>query len=147
MKKIIYIALALVGMMAVSCQKEKKVTVDPALLIGRWTAPSQLGAGKIGFVFQNGVCDLKGIPAGTRWGYQWDEGNDVMEADVLAEAHYGPDWFGWALSADSTTILLYSSSATGQWEGYTTSNTVTAFSASQMTMMDAGNTYVLTKQN
>lgn len=142
--------LAVVAIVLVGCKKEK-AEVDPTLLTGRWLAASQADGAKasdhIGFVFQSKVCDLEGAPAGTCWGYQWDEGDDVKESDVINAGHNDPNWFGWELSSDRSTIIIYSSSKQGRWEGYTARNHVSAFSATSMTMTDAGKTYVFTKHN
>ncbi|MCQ2334989.1 MAG: hypothetical protein MJZ89_04005 [Paludibacteraceae bacterium] len=81
-------------------------------LIGRWKAPSQAAEAKDGdsivFVFQAESCQR---PSGNygRWGYSYDEGEDVHESDLLNQEedgdYHGNGWFGWQI--DGTDIQSY----------------------------------------
>lgn len=126
---------------------ETKVTIEPAQLVGRWETPSQSLDAKNGdrlvFVFQTDTCIMEGYTGGGHWGYQFDEGDDVHEADVLAVKHADDHWFGYVV--DGKYIHLFSCSAMGSYSGYSQSNIVSSFSSTQMTMQDGGKTYTFTK--
>lgn len=144
MKKIIYSILFLVVAVMTGCKGfgNDPVVVDANQLVGRWTAPSRGShGGELVFVFTNEACSVDGKSYG-KWGYQYDEGDDVHEDDVLADMHKN-GWFGYEVSGDK--INLHNMGEFG-YEG-TAINKVTKFSATSMTMNDAGTVYTFTKWN
>lgn len=148
MRKYLFAALMTVAAICMTgCKSE--VTIDEGALIGRWEAPSQVKGAKEGdklvFVFQSKPCTMEDYTMGGNWGYQFDEGADVQESDVLAHEakHDDQSWFGYTIGKGE--INIFSSSAFGRYEGYTQTNTVTAFSSTEMTMVDAGKTYTFKK--
>ena len=103
-------------------------------IIGRWEAPSKnndsdIANPKIVFVFSNETCivvtdssysDKDGSfkPIETnygKWGYTFDEGEDVTEDDLLntdADGSYHKNgWFGWTL--DGKNIVTYQLTSVG----------------------------------
>lgn len=145
MKKLLYMLPILIGaMMMVSC--EKQVEIDPALLVGRWAAPSQSEMStspndKLVFVFLNEPCEVDGVTYG-RWGYQFDEGDKVNESDVRDDAYHKNGWFGWSVKPGQIlTVEMFSIAYTKT----PVPHEVTAFDGQTMTMTDAGITYTFKK--
>lgn len=136
--------------------EDSKVNVDPALLPGRWEAPSQLLGADAGaqliFVFQTGTCVVGDMNYG-KWGYQLDQG-DYEKADwaaaeeqllsTSAEGDYHKNgWFGWSVE-NTGEIQLYNTTSVGD-AVVPYALRVKAFSSQEMTVIDAGKTYVLKK--
>ena len=152
MKKIYFGLLAVAAACVLTaCQGfgKKSVIVDASQLVGRWEAPSQASYAeaedKLVFVFQNEDCIVDGDNLG-KWGYQFDEGDDVSEADVLDD---GPDgsyhkngWFGWKAGEGEIRMAHMTSIGSAKTP---TQNKVTAFSATSMTMQDGNKTYTFKK--
>lgn len=148
MKKFWYILPVLACMLVLASCEKKKVDIDPALLIGRWAAPSSYDSSKrLVFVFQNEDCIVDGQNYG-HWGYQFDEGGGVYEEDVTDQ---GPDgqyhkngWFGW--TAGKGEIKFVHMTTVGKAKTPVT-NAVSAFDGQTMTMTDAGITYTFKKMS
>lgn len=134
---------------------EKKVEVDPLLLVGRWEAPSQArGAAedaKLVFVFSADGCVVAGDNYG-KWGYQFDQGDfdkeewSYIEPQLLSQDPEGDyhknGWFGWETRPGE--IQLWNTTSVGNAVVPYTCE-VKAFSSTSMTMVDAGKTYVFKK--
>lgn len=147
MKKLLYMLPILIGaMMMVSC--EKQVEIDPALLVGRWAAPSSYNSSKnLVFVFLDEACVIGGKNYG-KWGYQFDEGNEVSESDVKADYHKN-GWFGWTAGTSKISLIHMTSMEVPETDEtgalIYTPNKVTAFDGQTMTMVDEGITYKFKK--
>lgn len=152
MKKFWYILPIFIGaLMMTSC--EKQVEIDPALLVGRWAAPSSYDSSKrLVFVFQNADCTVDGTRCG-RWGYQFDEGDGVYEEDLLDQSPEGQyhknGWFGWTAATSKINLIHMTSIGKPETGGsgavVITPNKVTAFDGRTMTMVDEGRTYIFKK--
>ena len=96
-KSLILVALIAIVAGLASCNKQITFTEDD--LHGRWQEED-----KNAYVFylfmEDTVSDLK--DKGYHWAYEWDEGDGVYEADVLAE-QYGNGWFLYSLEGDQLT--------------------------------------------
>lgn len=146
MKKFWYILPVLACMLVLASCEKKKVDIDPAQLIGHWAAPSSYNPSKnLVFVFLNEPCEVDGVTYG-RWGYQYDEGDDEHESDLLDK---GPDgqyhkngWFGWV--AGKGEIKFTHMTTVGKAKTPVT-NAVSAFDGQTMTMTDEGRTYTFKK--
>lgn len=139
MKKHLYLALiALVALIATGCQP--KVEIDPALLVGTWKAPSINGPGSLVFCFQTDECIMTDSKSYGRWGYQYDEGDDVHFSDL---EYHKSGWFGY--SVGDGVINIHSANDKGAYIG-TAVNKVTAFDGQTMTMIDEGTSYTFKKQ-
>lgn len=146
MKKFWYILPVLACMLVLASCEKKKVEIDPALLIGHWAAPSQSEQStspddKLVFVFLNEPCEVDGVTYG-RWGYQFDEGDDVSEEDVVGKDYHKDGWFGWV--AGKGEIKFTHMTNVGKAKTPVT-NAVSAFDGQTMTMTDAGITYTFKK--
>lgn len=135
--------------------EKEKVKVDPLLLVGRWEAPSQAkGApqgAKLVFVFSTEECVVSGDTYG-KWGYQFDQGDfdkedwpyiepQLLNQDPEGDYHKN-GWFGW--EAKGGNIQLWNTTSVGDAVVPYTCE-VKAFSSAEMTMVDAGKTYVFKK--
>jgi len=153
MKKIFYgVVLTAVAVVLTGCGffgGADTVTIDPAQLVGRWEAPSQAVSAKetdkLVFVFQADSCIVDETAYGC-WGYQFDEGDDVLEADVLDRsedgAYHKNGWFGWQVRG--AAIRLWSRATVGSSMSLVT-NAVSKFSSTEMTMTDNHKTYTFHK--
>lgn len=139
MKKYIYLAVSLILFALTGCENRQEVVIEPTALLGRWSAPSQRGEGHFVFVFTNEDCIVDGMNYG-KWCYQFDEGDNVTEEDVLVDYHKN-GWAGYVINND---IIQLNNMGEFGFDG-TTTNRVKAFSTTKMTMVDAGKTYVMTK--
>ena len=133
-----------------------KIKVDPALLPGRWEAPSQIAGAdanaKLVYVFLKEACTVSNNTYG-KWGYQLDQGDyesadwGLAEEQLLnqsAEGDYHKNgWFGWAIENDGE-IQLYNTTLVG-YAVVPYALRVKAFSSTEMTVIDAGKTYVFQK--
>ena len=133
-----------------------KVKVDPLLLPGRWEAPSQIAGAdanaKLVYVFLKETCTVSNNTYG-KWGYQLDQGDyepadwELAEEQLLnqsAEGDYHKNgWFGWAIENDGE-IQLYNTTSVGD-AVVPYALRVKAFSSTEMTVIDAGRTYVFRK--
>ena len=133
-----------------------KLKVDPALLPGRWEAPSQIAGAdanaKLVYVFLKEACTASNNTY-RKWGYPPDQG-DYESADweqaeeqlrnQSAEGDYHKNgWFGWAIENDGE-IQLYNTTSVGD-AVVPYALRVKAFSSTEMTVIDAGKTYVFQK--
>lgn len=118
-------------------------------LIGRWWAVSQVSSDTMGrdsivFAFLNEVCDRE--TADGKWGYTYDEGDDVHLSDVMNKEedgdYHGNGWFGWTL--DGYTIQTYqtfsSSDAVTPYQ-----YKITSLTSSTLVLTEGKRTYTLSK--
>ncbi|MBQ7449238.1 MAG: hypothetical protein IJS73_05475 [Paludibacteraceae bacterium] len=105
--------IMLIGLMALSftsCKPESG-SDEPELtteqkIIGRWVDADKATDH---WVYQNTfVVDSLRETENARWGYCWDEADDVTEQDVLAEKNYehgypGNGWFQWWVDSKNLT--------------------------------------------
>lgn len=139
MKKYIYMALvAILAVSLTSC--EKKVEIDPTLLVGTWTAPSVNGPGNLVFCFQNESCVMTDGKNYGKWGYQYDEGDDVHYEDLVTHKH---GWFGYTVG--DGVINIHSTNDQGGYMN-TAVNKVTSFDGKTMVMVDEGISYTFKKK-
>lgn len=153
--------LAAVAVLFTGCffnpdENGSKIKVDPALLPGRWEAPSQIAGAdanaKLVYVFLKEACNVSNNTYG-KWGYQFDQGDyesadwEQAEEHLLnqsAEGDYHKNgWFGWAIENDGE-IQLYNTTSVGD-AVVPYALRVKAFSSTEMTVIDAGKTYVFQK--
>ena len=94
-----FVWVALIAIVAGFASCTQKITFTQDDLHGRWQEED-----KNAYVFflyeQDTISDVKDL--GCLWAYEWDEGDGVYEADVLAE-QYGNGWFLYKLEGNQLT--------------------------------------------
>lgn len=139
MKKYIYLAfVAIAACCLTGCQPT--VEINPAQLVGTWKAPSVNGPGNLVFCFQNDDCVMKDGKNYGKWGYQYDEGDDVHYEDLDFHKH---GWFGYTIGKG--VINIHSTNDQGGYMN-TAVNKVTSFDGKTMVMVDEGISYTFKKQ-
>lgn len=142
-KRYVFVLLAALGLCLTGCEilggEEDPKEAD---LYGRWEAPSNLGPGNIVFVFMDETCENAGTTYG-KWGYTYDEGDDVHLDDVVNEDFHGNGWFGWTLSGKKIqTYQMHTASEAVDPFTYE----IISLSGNQMTMKEGNmGTYNLTR--
>lgn len=152
MRRYLYLILPVVAVLMSGCSifgGGDDDTLKESDVIGRWWAQSQMPDAHEGdsivFAFLNEPCEKGGTSYG-KWGYTYDEGDDVHFADLMNQEedgdYHGNGWFGWEL--DGKTIQTY--------QTFSSSDAVTPYqykvssvSGSQMVLTEGKRTYTLTR--
>ncbi len=92
-----FIWVALIAIVAGLASCNNKLSFDENDLHGRWQEEDK-NAFVVFTVEVDTVSNQK--DKGCHWGYEWDEGDGVYEADVLAEK-YGNGWFIYSIEGDN----------------------------------------------
>lgn len=137
-------------------------------IIGRWEAPSQdvmeectISDPKIVFVFTREACNVVTDSVDSdedgvfepievnygKWGYTYDEGNNVTEGDLMdssAEGSYHRNgWFGWSLSGktiDTNQLTSVGNAVTPK------AYTIVSINNGTMVMKEGLTTHTLTRK-
>ena len=133
-----------------SCKQEESIEPQKTteeMLFGKWAnadKTTDYWVYKTEF-----VADSISENTSARWGYCWDEADDIYEADVLAEKNYehgypGNGWFQWwGISKNLTQVHMMTVSEAREPKYYT----ITLINSTTLKLKDSfGITKTYTKQ-